>query len=105
MPVPKKRVGHSEQGHRRSNWKATVPAISKCPNCGAPRHPHTMCGACGFYKDRIVLKSLADDDFEMPTPVAETEEAAATEETTVAEEPKAEEVAETATEETEKDAE
>ncbi len=23
MAVPKKRTGHSAQGHRRSNWKAT----------------------------------------------------------------------------------
>ena len=25
MAVPKKRTGHSAQGHRRSNWKATKP--------------------------------------------------------------------------------
>ncbi len=62
MAVPKKRTGHSDQGHRRSNWKATVPAISSCPNCGAPRHPHTLCGVCGFYKDRVVLKSMLDED-------------------------------------------
>ncbi len=55
MPVPKKRLGHSDQGHRRSNWKATIPSISVCPNCGSPRLSHTMCGICGFYKDRIVI--------------------------------------------------
>ncbi|MFN8615210.1 MAG: 50S ribosomal protein L32 [Vampirovibrionales bacterium] len=63
MPVPKKRVGHSNQGHRRSNWKATVPTVAVCPNCGAPRHPHTMCGVCGFYKDRVIPKSLQGLDF------------------------------------------
>jgi len=59
MPVPKKRLGHSDQGHRRANWKATVPAVSFCPNCSAPRHPHTICGVCGFYKDRVVIKNLS----------------------------------------------
>ena len=30
MAVPKKRTGHSAQGHRRSNWKATKPETTKC---------------------------------------------------------------------------
>ena len=34
MAVPKKRTGASAQGHRRSNWKATVPETTVCPNCG-----------------------------------------------------------------------
>jgi large subunit ribosomal protein L32 len=72
MAVPKKRQGHARQAKRRANWKATVPAMSTCPNCGAPRHPHTMCGVCGFYKDRVVLKALQNDDFDAPV-VAEPE--------------------------------
>ncbi len=76
MPVPKKRVGHSCQGHRRSNWKATIPAINFCPNCGAPKHLHTLCGTCGFYKDRIVLeRSIADDLDEPETSSEETTQA------------------------------
>ncbi|MBK8189843.1 MAG: 50S ribosomal protein L32 [Vampirovibrionales bacterium] len=66
MPVPKKRQGHSDQGHRRACWKAVIPEISKCPNCGAVRHPHTMCGACGFYRDRIVRDlAVAEETFEL----------------------------------------
>ena len=34
MAVPKKRTGHSAQGSRRANWKATKPETTKCPNCG-----------------------------------------------------------------------
>ena len=63
MPVPKQRVGHSDQGHRRSNWKAILPTVASCTNCGAPRHPHTMCGVCGFYKNRIIPKALQGLDF------------------------------------------
>ena len=58
MAVPKKRTGHSAQGHRRSNWKATKPELTKCPNCGAAVLTHTVCTACGTYKGQPV--SLKD---------------------------------------------
>ena len=56
MAVPKKRTGHSAQGKRRSNWKATKPAIAKCPNCGATVLAHTVCTACGQYNGKVVSK-------------------------------------------------
>ena len=58
MPVPKKRVGRSDQGHRRSNWKATVPEVTTCPHCSAVKLPHVVCMDCGFYKGRIVSDKL-----------------------------------------------
>lgn len=54
MAVPKKRVGHSAQGHRRSNWKATVPETTTCKNCGELVLTHTVCTACGYYKGKPV---------------------------------------------------
>lgn len=54
MAVPKKRTGHSAQGHRRSNWKATKPEVTKCPNCGETVLTHTVCTACGTYKGQPV---------------------------------------------------
>ena len=60
MAVPKKRTGHSAQGKRRSNWKATKPALTKCPNCGQAVLAHTVCTACGTYKGKPVrLKDQA----------------------------------------------
>ncbi len=56
MAVPKKRTGHSAQGKRRSNWKATKPTTVKCPNCGAVALAHTVCTACGTYKGKVVSK-------------------------------------------------
>ena len=56
MAVPKKRIGHSAQGKRRSNWKATKPTTVKCPNCGAVALAHTVCTACGTYKGKAVSK-------------------------------------------------
>ena len=58
MAVPKKRTGHSAQGSRRANWKATKPETTKCPNCGATVLTHTVCTSCGTYKGQPV--KLAD---------------------------------------------
>ena len=86
MAVPKKRTGHSAQGKRRSNWKATKPAITKCPNCGETVLTHTVCTACGTYKGQAV--SLKDRVAE----VAVKAEKPAKAETKKAEEVKVEEV-------------
>lgn len=58
MAVPKKRTGHSAQGKRRANWKATKPETTKCPTCGETVLTHTVCTACGTYKGQPVR--LAD---------------------------------------------
>lgn len=60
MAVPKKRTGHSSQGKRRANWKATKPETTICSNCGEPALTHTVCTACGFYKgEPVSLKDKA----------------------------------------------
>ena len=61
MAVPKKRTGHSAQGHRRSNWKATKPEVTTCANCGQPVLTHTVCSACGYYKGKAV--SIKSPDY------------------------------------------
>lgn len=60
MAVPKKRTGSSAQGHRRSNWKATKPEVTKCSNCGEVVLTHTVCTACGYYKGKAVSIKSAD---------------------------------------------
>ncbi|MFA7658607.1 MAG: 50S ribosomal protein L32 [Candidatus Gastranaerophilaceae bacterium] len=61
MAVPKKRTGHSAQGHRRSNWKATKPEVTKCAKCGEVVLTHTVCTACGYYKGKAV--SIKSPDY------------------------------------------
>lgn len=56
MAVPKKRTGASAQGHRRANWKATVPAVTTCKSCGAVIPTHTVCPECGQYKGQAASK-------------------------------------------------
>ena len=96
MAVPKKRTGHSAQGSRRANWKATKPETTKCPNCGATVLAHTVCTECGTYKGQPV--KLADKAAAAAatapakkTAKKSTKKAAKTEETKV-EEVKTEEV-------------
>ena len=89
MAVPKKRTGHSAQGKRRSNWKATKPTTTKCPNCGAVVLAHTVCTACGQYKGKVVSRKA--EGFVEATEVKE-EKKAAKKSTKKAEAPAVEEV-------------
>ncbi|MFH1782918.1 MAG: 50S ribosomal protein L32 [Candidatus Omnitrophota bacterium] len=56
MPLPKRRHSSSRQGKRRGEDKIHVVTISTCPNCKAPKLPHRVCKACGFYKGRQVIQ-------------------------------------------------
>ena len=97
MAVPKKRTGHSAQGKRRSNWKATKPTTTKCPNCGAVALAHTVCTACGQYKGKVVSRKA--EGFVEATEVKEAKKApkkTAKKAETPVEEVKVEEATETA---------
>ena len=96
MAVPKKRTGHSAQGKRRSNWKATKPTLTKCPNCGATVLAHTVCTACGQYKGKVV--SRKDENFSEEVKEVKTAKKA-TKAAAKVEEVKAEEVVEEKVEE------
>ena len=88
MAEPKKRTGHSAQGHRRSNWKATKPETTKCPNCGETKLAHTVCTACGYYKGKAV--SIKSPDY-VETVVEKKKPAKKASKKAVKEETKAEE--------------
>ena len=100
MAVPKKRTGHSAQGSRRANWKATKPETTKCPNCGATVLAHTVCTECGTYKGQPV--KLADKAAAAATAKKPAKKTSAKKTTKKAEETKVEEtkVEETKAEET-----
>ena len=97
MAVPKKRTGHSAQGKRRSNWKATKPELTTCPNCGAKVLTHTVCTACGQYKGKVVSKKAEGY-------VEEAKEEVKTEKKAKKSTKKAEEVVETPAEEVKEEA-
>ena len=74
MAVPKKRTGHSAQGSRRANWKATKPETTVCSNCGETVLTHTVCTSCGFYKGQPVSKKGATAVVEAPKAEEKVEE-------------------------------
>ena len=60
MALQKRRRGPARTGHQRSAWMRKSgenrPMVQACPNCEAPRIPHRVCMACGFYAGKPVLK-------------------------------------------------
>jgi large subunit ribosomal protein L32 len=55
VAVPKRRMSRANTHMRRSQWKATTPAITTCDSCRSPKLPHTACPTCGTYNKRRVL--------------------------------------------------
>ena len=60
MAVPKRKSSKARKNKRRSNvWKISVPGFSKCSQCGELKAPHKVCGNCGYYNGREVVKKDA----------------------------------------------
>ncbi|MGB9377288.1 MAG: 50S ribosomal protein L32 [Mycobacteriales bacterium] len=55
MAVPKRRLSRSNTRSRRSQWKATAPALQPCGRCRQPKLSHTACPTCGTYDGRQIL--------------------------------------------------
>jgi large subunit ribosomal protein L32 len=60
MAVPRKRKSHSRRRQQRSHDALVAPAKSKCSNCDAPKLPHRVCPACGYYAGREVVEVQAE---------------------------------------------
>ena len=60
MAVPKRKHSQARRDKRRSNvWKLSAPGFSKCTQCGELKLPHQVCGNCGFYKGKEIIKKEA----------------------------------------------
>jgi large subunit ribosomal protein L32 len=55
-PVPKKRYPKARQGARRSHLALKLAALTRCPQCRAPRRPHHACPVCGTYRGRAAVE-------------------------------------------------
>jgi len=56
MALPKHRQSRSKTRTRRSHDALTTPNVAVCPECGEPKMPHRLCGGCGTYNGRTVVK-------------------------------------------------
>ena len=54
--LPKKKLSKARTARRRSHFKAILPNLVKCSNCGELTLPHRVCPACGYFAGRQVLK-------------------------------------------------
>lgn len=55
--VPKRKTSKARRNKRRSNvWKIVAPALIKCNKCGEYKLSHRVCGSCGYYRGREVIK-------------------------------------------------
>ena len=56
MAVPKRKTSKSRRDKRRTHYKAVMPAIAKCSNCGEAVQPHNICTKCGHYNKKQVIE-------------------------------------------------
>jgi large subunit ribosomal protein L32 len=57
MAVPKRRTSRSKRNKRRAHDSIGTPARSVCPQCQEPKAPHRVCGNCGTYRGREIIKT------------------------------------------------
>jgi len=57
MAVPKRKTSKARRDKRRSaNSKLSMPNVAECPQCHEMKLSHRVCGECGFYGDKEVIK-------------------------------------------------
>ncbi len=58
MGVPKRRSSKQRIRQRRAaNVNLVAPNLVECPQCHELVIPHTVCGVCGYYKNKEVLRT------------------------------------------------
>ena len=58
MAHPKRKISKTRRDKRRTHYKAEVPTISSCSNCGASVKYHTVCSECGYYKGKLAIEKV-----------------------------------------------
>jgi large subunit ribosomal protein L32 len=58
MAHPKRKISKTRRDKRRTHYKAEVPNIIICSNCGAPVIYHRVCSECGYYKGKLAIEKF-----------------------------------------------
>ncbi len=56
MAVQQNRVTRSKRNMRRSHDALKAVSSAECGNCGELKLPHHVCGACGHYGGREIVR-------------------------------------------------
>ncbi|HEX4079006.1 MAG TPA: 50S ribosomal protein L32 [Rhizomicrobium sp.] len=57
MAVPKRKTSPSRRNMRRAHHRLAPTSYVECPQCGEQKRPHHVCGSCGHYGGREVVKA------------------------------------------------
>ena len=57
MAHPKHKISSTRRDKRRTHYKAVVPTVVTCSNCGASVLYHRVCPECGFYRGKLAIDS------------------------------------------------
>lgn len=60
MAHPKHKLSKQRRDKRRTHDKLTLPALSKCSNCGAAVLHHRVCPECGYYRGRLMVEKTVE---------------------------------------------
>jgi len=64
MAVQQNRKTRSKRNMRRSHDALKAVSSMECTNCGEPKLPHHVCGACGHYDGREVVAQVEEVDID-----------------------------------------
>ncbi len=55
MAHPKRKISKSRRDKRRTHYKASLPTLSTCSNCGELKLSHRACPNCGYYAGKSMF--------------------------------------------------
>ncbi len=55
MAHPKHKISKQRRNKRRTHYKAEVPTLASCSNCGVAVMYHHVCPECGYYRGRLII--------------------------------------------------
>ncbi|MFO7574828.1 MAG: 50S ribosomal protein L32 [Bacteroidales bacterium] len=56
MAHPKRKHSKTRRDKRRTHYKAEVPTLGKCSNCGSAVLYHRVCPECGHYRGKLAVE-------------------------------------------------
>lgn len=64
MAVPKRKLSRKRRDQRSANKGLDYQGASACQTCQQPISSHQICGECGYYKGRKILRTKTDRLYE-----------------------------------------
>jgi large subunit ribosomal protein L32 len=56
MAHPKSRISKQRKNKRRTHYKAELPTLATCSNCGTTVQYHRVCPECGYYRGKLAIE-------------------------------------------------